>query len=1062
MIDDAEQMPEEATVPAKSRRRWPIVLGLIAGVVALALAYVWLTKEDIARDVIADQLAQLGLPATYRIESIGTDKEVLSHIVIGDPKRPDLTIERAEVALSLGFGGASIGKITLVRPRLYGSYRAGKLSFGSLDKMLFTGSKEPFRLPDYDLSIEDGRGLMETDFGDVGLKLEGGGRLRDGFSGVLAAIAPQGVAGGCKIDRPSLFGKISVASERPKFDGILRVSALDCAAQNLRLAGAVLPLNVTLDQHLDGAEGQLSGELGALALGQNRIAQSGGPVHFVYRQNDLTARFNLAGKAITTPQASAAAIKSEGVLRSHDNFARIDAEGTLVGISVGLAGGLDATLANWQHSAQATLAAPLLGQMRSALQREARGSAGNASFVLHKTGEQYSLVVPQGSLRGGSGASLFALSRFQMSAGAGQTPLFSGNFSTGGGGGGAGLPQIAGRMERRAGNGLMLRMTMADYRAGTASLAMPELMVAQSANGAIGFAGSARLSGDLPGGRASNLVLPLSGNWSSSAGLSVWRQCTPVRFDSLTLANLTLERRDITLCPTPGGAILRADGAGLRIAAGAAALNVTGRLGTTPIRIASGPAGFAMPGVMAARSLDITLGNTDSATHFKVAELKANIGKDIAGRFIGTDVFLNAVPLDIFAAEGDWRYADGRLEITGGAFRLEDRQLDDRFKPLIAHDGVLTLADSKITASATMREPRSDREITRAVIRHDLNNGRGHADLAMDGITFDNGLQPDTLSALTLGVIANAKGVVRGAGQIDWNPDKVTSTGRFSTDSLDFAAAFGPVKGASGTVIFTDLLGLITAPDQRLKIASINPGIEANDGELSFELRPDSVLQVNGAHWPFLDGRLSLEPTRMVLGAAETRRYVLKIEGLDAAKFLQRMELANLSAQGIFDGTLPLVFDENGGRIEGGLLISRPPGGNVSYVGELTYKDMGAMANYAFNALRSLDYTQMRIAMDGALEGEIETRLRFSGVKQGAGAQQGFVTRQLRGLPIQFNVNLRAPFYQLITSFKAMYDPAYIRDPRDLGLIDKAGKAIKRTPSVSPPAIQPPDSETKP
>ena len=66
------------------------------------------------------------------------------------------------------------------------------------------------------------------------------------------------------------------------------------------------------------------------------------------------------------------------------------------------------------------------------------------------------------------------------------------------------------------------------------------------------------------------------------------------------------------------------------------------------------------------------------------------------------------------------------------------------------------------------------------------------------------------------------------------------------------------------------------------------------------------------------------------------------------------MELANLSATGTFDGQMPLEFDANGGRITGGALVSRPPGGNISYVGELTYKDLSAMGNFAFQTLRSL------------------------------------------------------------------------------------------------------------
>ena len=99
----------------------------------------------------------------------------------------------------------------------------------------------------------------------------------------------------------------------------------------------------------------------------------------------------------------------------------------------------------------------------------------------------------------------------------------------------------------------------------------------------------------------------------------------------------------------------------------------------------------------------------------------------------------------------------------------------------------------------------------------------------------------------------------------------------------------------------------------------------------------------------------------------------------------------------------------------------------------------------------------MRIALDGSLEGEIVTRIKFDGVKQGAGAKRNFATRQLSNLPIQFNVNLRAPFFQLIGSFRSLYDSRYVADPRALGLIDKDGRPIKPAPP-----IQPPVSEKKP
>jgi hypothetical protein len=357
-----------------------------------------------------------------------------------------------------------------------------------------------------------------------------------------------------------------------------------------------------------------------------------------------------------------------------------------------------------------------------------------------------------------------------------------------------------------------------------------------------------------------------------------------------------------------------------------------------------------------------------------------------------------------------------------------------------------------IAATANLREPASDREVVRTHIVHDLGKGVGAADLAVADLHFDKQVQPDTLTRLALGVVANARGAVHGTGRIDWNPQTVTSSGRCGSDDLDFAAAFGPVQGMSGTVEFTDLLGIVTAPRQQVRIASVNPGIEARDGVLTFALQPGNVIAVEGGRWPFLGGTLTLEPARVTMGAAETRHLALVIDGLDAAKLVAQMELGNISVTGMFDGRLPLVFDEQGGRIEGGSLRSRPPGGNVSYVGALTYKDLSAMANFAFDALKSVDYRQMSVGLDGSLTGEIVTRLSFTGVSQGTNARRNFLTRRIARLPLQFNVNIRAPFFQLVGSFRSLWDTTYLRDPRELGLIAPDGKPRAPAATVQPPA----------
>ncbi|MBS0482472.1 MAG: YdbH domain-containing protein [Proteobacteria bacterium] len=1066
-----ENLAEEEVPARRVRlRALPAIGGFIAAVLVAALALVWFQRVWIANRVITAQISSRNLPATYTIESIGTRTQVLTNIVIGDPARPDLTVERAIVKITPQLGLPTLDTVTLIRPRLYGTYKDARASFGSLDRILFQQATPSGGIPDLDLSVVDGRGRLDTDFGVVGIKLEGSGNLRGGFSGVLAAVAPKLAVSGCVMDKASAYGTVKVTSAQPRFAGPLRFDALSCPAQKIAARRGAMELAVRSTERFDGISGTYNLVTGQAAQAANRATQVSAKGDFSFAKGDLTASYRLAAAGLTTGYGAAGELTAEGLARSHDRLARIETEGTLAGSGIRPAPALDQALAALEAAGEGSLHGPVAAQIRTALAREGRDSRLAATYNWRQSGSVGTLVVPRAALRGTSGVDVIALSRVQLTTGTKGGPRFAGNLTTGG----AGLPRIEGRIEAQGDGSTLGRFALAEYRAGDSRIAIPHLAVVQRRDGEIGFAGQAALSGMLPGGRADNLVVPVDGSWSQRRGFSAWRKCTPVRFDRFAISNLSLDRHQLVLCPGSEGAILRSDGRGTRFAAGTPSLNLSGKLGTTPIRLGSGAVGFAWPGAVTAAAIDVVLGPPSEPTLLKVANLKGVLGAASSGSFSGTNFKLAKVPLDLSEGQGRWTFRGGDLALDGASFRLEDREVDDRFRPLIARDATLRLHSTRFDIGAVMREPRSDRPVVEAAIVHDLDTGTGHADLLVPGLVFDRKMQPDTLTALALGVIANAEGTVSGTGRVDWNETAITSTGRFTTDGLDFAAAFGPVKGASGTVVFTDLLGLVTAPNQHLKIASINPGIEATDGDVSFKLEPDRLLVVNGATWPFLDGQMQLKPSRMVLGASEVRRFTLHVTGIEAARFIERMGMANLSAHGLFDGDLPLVFDADGGRIEGGMLISRPPGGNVSYVGALTYKDMGAITNFAFQALRSIDYRRMQIAMDGQLEGEIVTRVRFDGVTQGRGAKRNFVTRRFANLPIQFNVNVRAPFQKLVGTFRSLYDTSALRDPRELGLVGKDGKPV--SPSVSPsaspaaptvpnqktPDIQPSDSRNKP
>ena len=1025
--------------PRWRKKRWAFP-GIAVFVLLVVFLIAWANRTSIATDIIEDQLTAFDIPATYTVERIGPRTQVLADVVIGNPADPDFTARRAIVRLKHRLGLPSIGSIELVEPRIYGTFADGRVSFGSLDSLIYRETEGSTGLPDIDLAIRDGRGRMTSDYGAVGFKLQGEGNLSGGFSGILAATAPGFEIGECSSRSLTAYGTIESDGGIPQFSGPLRARGVSCG-QDLSLTR--LDAQIDMRSEADFSQPRFTARIEA---GGTRVAIASiegltGTVRGSASAGNWALRYNLVSRGLETPQVLVAAATVEGQARSLPG-GRSEISADIDGGGLRLGSQPIRLLSNVERSTRNTFVAPLAARLTGALRSQTRGSSLLATVRYRSSADGHNIVVPRAEITGGSGERILSLSRVEVAANGSARPAVTGNLALAG----TNLPRLSGRMERASNGSSVFRLSMERYAAGRSELAVPDLVLAQSPDGSLSFRGDTVASGPLPGGTIENLRLPVSGRLSASGTLALWDTCVRPRFDSLSYANLALEGRGITVCPAPGLSILTYGDAGLRFAAGMPALDLAGTLGETPIRVATGAVGLAYPGVLRAAEVDVALGPVARPMTFRISNLDARLGESLGGTFAGADVTLPSVPLDIEEAAGEWTYSNGELALSEGQFRLLDRQEEDRFKPLIARKARLSLRDNIIVADGAMRDPGSDRVVTDVAIRHDISTGAGHADLTVPGLLFDDELQPVQLTRLALGVVANVRGIVAGTGRIDWSPSgAVTSTGSFSSDDLDFAAAFGPVQGASGTIVFSDLLGLTTAPNQRLRVASINPGIEVLDGEVAFALRNGEVLAVEGGTWPFMGGRLVLREVDLNIGQSEERRYVFEIVGLEAAQFVAQLELENIAATGIFDGTVPIVFDRNGdGRIEGGLLVSREPGGNLSYVGELTYEDLSPIANFAFDALRSLDYTQMTVAMDGPLTGEIVTRVRFDGVSQGEGAKRNFITRRLAALPLQFRINLRAPFYKLITSLKSLYDPSAVRDPRALGLVSDDGTRLLR------------------
>jgi len=124
-----------------------------------------------------------------------------------------------------------------------------------------------------------------------------------------------------------------------------------------------------------------------------------------------------------------------------------------------------------------------------------------------------------------------------------------------------------------------------------------------------------------------------------------------------------------------------------------------------------------------------------------------------------------------------------------------------------------------------------------------------------------------------------------------------------------------------------------------------------------------------------------------------------------------------------------MIFDENGGRVVGGRLDSREPGGQFNYNG--TKPKAGIAVGLAFDLLSNMRYHQMTIRLDGDLAGEFASRFEIGEVSLGnrGGFVAGLVRNAVKKVPLKVNLSVHGPFRALIQMAKGFKDPTSVIQP---------------------------------
>jgi translocation and assembly module TamB len=1000
---------------------------LILALIALAIVYIW--RKPIAENVLADELEKRGVQATYTLDRVGFRTQQVSNLVIGDPADPDLTARRAVIQIKIKWNGAvEVYRVAARGVRLKGRLLPnGKVSWGQIDKLLPPPSGKPFTLPDLTVDLKDATIAMTSPYGPMDFAVEGRGNLSGGFKGRLAAASHRLSPGACTLDQFRAFVRIGVVARRPQVQGPIGATSFACPASNLRLAEPRAEIDSSFSEAFGSFDGSGRMSAASVVAGANGLAGVNSNLSFKGKPTDIVGRINLSARQARLADILSQRTMFDGSYRMQSARGALTVLGNYGASSVALAPALTAGLTDPLDSTKGTPLEPIARALSAAIRDAGRqfDVAGALRLVNRPGGgavriETANARTPRGAhvqVDGGDGVTYYWPSgRLRI----------DGNVATSGGG----LPD-ARLVLRQPRNGAPISgyADIAPMAAGGAKLTLGTVRFGARPDGWTQVSTVALLDGPISGGRVTGLRVPISGRFGSGGALRFGESCIATGFSSLSVGALRLGSTRLPLCPLDGAILRKAAGGTLAVGAATRDVRLRGSLGKSPFALAAVRARFLDRNHFDAAGVAVRMGQSDAPVLINAKTIDGNFsGTGTNGSFAGGDAVIGKVPLSLSEVAGKWRVSGGDLAIDGGLL-LSDRADPAKFYPLRSDDMHFTLADSMIRATGTLRHPASGTRVTDVTIAHNLSTGDGNAVLDVPGITFGPGLQPEELTRLTEGVIALVRGPISGQGRIAWNGSgEVTSTGEFTVTDMDLAASFGPVTGLTSTIRFTDLLGLETAPGQVATLESVNPGILVENGVIRYQLLPDQLVKIERGEWPFMGGRLILQETILNFGRPTPKRLTFEVVGLDAKTFVDSMGFKEISATGTFDGVLPMIFDDEGGRIVGGRLDSRPGGGTLAYNGVVNRANLGMIGGLAFDALRDLQFKSMIIRLDGYLDGEFATRMTIEGVGLGNTSTQRLI-KSLNKIPLTFNVTIKGPFRALIATAKSFRDPTQVIEP---------------------------------
>ncbi len=398
--------------------------------------------------------------------------------------------------------------------------------------------------------------------------------------------------------------------------------------------------------------------------------------------------------------------------------------------------------------------------------------------------------------------------------------------------------------------------------------------------------------------------------------------------------------------------------------------------------------------------------NTESPMQFYMAAPEADVKTQLVTA-TGIRVEVAGEPNKYVLRYSPGETGDGRVKFAGDAL------------PSLPMTGEVNYAGGAFAGTATTTLPLADD--TPIEIAYRFKDGAGTADVNIPELRFlPKGLQPQYLVSALKGKIADVEGMAQANIKLAFAAGQpLQSSGTAKIIDMNFGTLPGPLTGVNTEMQFSNMFPLQSQGRQTLTVDKFDAGFPLENGVIEFEIIPDGV-KVYSARWPLGEGFLSLDPFEW-LYSNEVNRVEMRIENVSIGEFLKDVGDGALTATGDIEGTLPIVLSGIDVRVENGELWVKN-GGVIQYkskqlesISELDGTNERAVAairagNYrdaAFEALKNFEYQELRVKIDGALDGPIDLFLKADGKNDDV----------LGGQPFLFNINLQGELLNILRSF---------------------------------------------